>query len=193
MGIARAVLLAGLRTAASTDGLTQLANRRAFDETLQRELAIATGSGGSVALLLFDLDHFKRLNDELGHLGGDDVLRAVAAVLRQHARQGDTAARYGGEELALVLPAADLPAAVAAAERVRATIAEITSPARVTASIGVAVYPDCAAGVPELIAAADHALYAAKHGGRNQVQAAPLRQPYIPAQHRPGQVEPALR
>lgn len=190
MGIARAVLLTSLRTAASTDGLTQLTNRRAFDEALRRDLEVAARADGSVALVLIDLDHFKRLNDEWGHLAGDDVLRAVAEVLREHARQGDTAARYGGEELALVLPGADLSGAVAAAERVRAAIAQVVAPAPVTASLGVAVYPSCASDGPGLIAAADEALYVAKDGGRNQVHVAPSRQPVVPAQHWPADAVP---
>jgi diguanylate cyclase (GGDEF)-like protein len=186
MGLARAVLLTGLRAAANTDGLTELPNRRAFDEALRRDLASAESTGRPVGLVLIDLDHFKRLNDENGHLAGDDVLRAVGAVLRRQARQGDTPARYGGEELALVLPGADLDGATATAERVRAAIAALVGPRRITASVGVAVYPNCAVSGAELVAAADRALYAAKRNGRNQVQvAAPLSE-QIPAPRHAG-------
>jgi two-component system cell cycle response regulator len=193
MGLARSVLLAGLRAAAMTDGLTGLSNRRAFDEALRTELDAAADSGESVGLLLIDLDHFKRLNDTLGHLAGDDVLRAVADMLQRQAREGDTPARYGGEELALVLPGADFEAATLAAERVRRAIAATRAPVRVTASLGVAVYPSCAGSAAELVAAADRAMYAAKLGGRDQVQ---IAQPvgHIPAQRpEPGVPAPAQR
>jgi diguanylate cyclase (GGDEF)-like protein len=192
MGLARAVLLTGLRAAAATDGLTELPNRRAFDEALRRELASADATGRPVGLLLFDLDHFKRLNDEQGHLAGDDVLRAVAEVLRTQARQGDTPARYGGEELALVLPSADLIDATATAERVRAAIAEAGGPVRVTASVGVAVYPACASTGADLIAAADAAMYEAKRAGRDRIHTAPPLGAQIPAPRRAAMPQPAV-
>lgn len=153
-----------------TDALTGLPNRRALDAELERTLATAADAGRCTALCLADVDHFKEYNDQRGHQSGDAALAAVAKALASSIRRGDLAARYGGEEFALVLPGADLAAARAIAERVRATVAAIPSPlGPLTLSIGVATAPGtCSAEV--LTEAADRALYAAKRKGRDRVE-----------------------
>jgi diguanylate cyclase (GGDEF)-like protein len=159
------------------DGLTGLYNRREFNKLLQKTLANADRQGGGFALLLFDIDHFKKLNDTYGHPAGDAALRNTAQVLERHLRKGDQAARYGGEEFAAILPAADEKGAVQLAERVREAIESarvVFEGARlnVTVSLGVAVWPADGRDEEALVAAADRALYAAKQAGRNRVVAA---------------------
>ena len=107
---------------ASTDGLTDLANRRHFEEALAAEISRAERFGGTIALVLADLDDFKQVNDQYGHQTGDDVLRAFADILRETVRDIDMAARYGGEEFAVLLPQTDLDGAERLAERVRETM-----------------------------------------------------------------------
>jgi diguanylate cyclase (GGDEF)-like protein/PAS domain S-box-containing protein len=175
----RALRRANLRLArlSRTDDLTQLKNRRSFDEALQREWRRAIRSGRPLSLLILDLDHFKDLNDSAGHQAGDATLRAVAATVRSWARRaGEVAARYGGDELAVILPSTDESAARTLAERLRAAVQELSAihPATgsaVTASIGVATARPAPGGDPEsLLSAADQALYRAKAGGRNRVE-----------------------
>jgi diguanylate cyclase (GGDEF)-like protein len=169
LAIGRAQLLAQARQAAQTDGLTRLANRRAFDERLAEETARAAAGGPPVTLIMIDLDHFKRLNDNHGHQAGDEVLRLVAQVLRDNGPAGSVPARYGGEELALILPGTGPGEGVEVAERIRAAIATAPGPVPVTASLGVAWGPGSGGSPHELLAAADAALYEAKRGGRNRV------------------------
>lgn len=164
---------------ATTDLLTGLANHGEFQAVLRRELEDARRYSYPVGLILLDLDNFKRVNDTHGHLQGDAVLRGVARVLAQSVREGDTAARYGGEEMALILPHTDVDGSAAIAERVRAEIAEMLVPMvdgdgalRVTASVGVSATVD--GDKDELIAEADAALYTAKRTGKDRVvRAAP--------------------
>jgi diguanylate cyclase (GGDEF)-like protein len=159
------------------DGLTDLYNRRAFDDLLARTLAREQRQEGRLGLVLVDLDHFKKLNDTYGHPAGDAALKAAAQTLERHLRKGDHAARYGGEEFVAILPGADEPGAARIAERVRKAIEHhrlVFEGARlhVTASMGVAVAPMDGDSAEALLAAADRALYAAKHQGRNRVVAA---------------------
>ena len=161
------------------DALTDLANRRHFDEFVAQLWQRARRSGQAIALLMMDVDHFKAYNDHYGHPKGDTCLQQIAALLkRQLRRPGDLVARFGGEEFVAVLHDTALPQAVAAAERVRAGVQTLGLPhaasptaAQVTISIGVsALTPkDAEAGPPALIAASDAALYRAKSQGRNQV------------------------
>jgi diguanylate cyclase (GGDEF)-like protein len=159
---------------AMVDSLTGLANRRSLEETLRSELARASRFGDSVCLVMADLDEFKRVNDAHGHATGDEVLKAFASTLRKSVRESDVAGRWGGEEFALVLTGTDSAGGARLAERARAALEEhdLDVVGRVTASFGVASYPECQeAG--ELLAAADSALYAAKRAGRNQVVVSP--------------------
>ncbi len=170
-----------------TDELTGLFNRRRFDDVLASAAARATESE-PIALVMLDLDRFKVINDTHGHPFGDTVLKAVAKVVRDAARDRDLPARYGGEELAVVLAVGDTEAARAFAERLREAIEalqlgdEQTGPVLVTASLGVASLPADGDDVGELVRAADEALYRAKRGGRNRVEAA------TPAQGPAGEV-----
>jgi diguanylate cyclase (GGDEF)-like protein len=157
-----------------TDELTDLPNRRAFDDALASEVERARRFGGTLGLVLIDLDDFKLVNDTHGHPQGDVVLREVARVLRESSREIDHPARYGGEELALVLPGTDIDGAFNLAERVRERIEALYIPRldgsgrlRITASCGVAAVPQTPADEGALVSAADQALYAAKRGGKN--------------------------
>jgi diguanylate cyclase (GGDEF)-like protein len=165
-----------LRLLAVTDPLTALANRRAFDERLSLEVALAQRYRHGLALVILDLDRFKQTNDRFGHQVGDDVLRAVAAIIGRRPRAGDLIARYGGEEFAAILPHSDARAAVAWSERMRGAIAADISAAGLpptTASFGVAAFKHGGPTTPDsLVAAADRALYSAKRAGRNQVAVA---------------------
>jgi diguanylate cyclase (GGDEF)-like protein/PAS domain S-box-containing protein len=165
---------------ASTDGLTGLANRRAFDDALQQEWRRAIRTEQPLSLLLLDVDRFKQYNDSFGHQQGDECLRAVAEAVRSMIRRaGDVAARYGGEEIVLLLPNTPPAGAQELAEKLRAALQAQQLPHAanqpfgvVTASIGVAgVLPELQAvfGPGALVAAADTALYEAKHQGRNRV------------------------
>jgi diguanylate cyclase (GGDEF)-like protein len=159
---------------AVTDGLTELANRRQFEQALAGEISRAERFGGTLALILADLDNFKQVNDRYGHQAGDEVLRRFADVLRETVRDVDLPARYGGEEFAVLLPQTDIEGAERLAERLRQAVAERPMTTRpgslvaVTASFGVASFPE-AATPAALFAAADEALYRAKAAGKNRV------------------------
>jgi diguanylate cyclase (GGDEF)-like protein len=160
---------------AATDSLTGLPNQRAVTDTLKRMFAQATRTGGPLSLVVLDLDHFKAINDRLGHPVGDQALANVGAVLRSVLRVGDFAGRNGGEEFALLFPATEVAAAQAIAERVRAGVADITIPGvdlSLTASLGIAGYPDHAGDVDKLERLADAALYLAKRSGRDRTEIA---------------------
>ncbi|WP_374565070.1 diguanylate cyclase [Ideonella sp.] len=159
---------------ASHDALTGLCNRRAADERIAYELARHRRSGAPLALLLIDVDHFKRINDQHGHDAGDRVLETVAGRLAQHCRASDFVARYGGEEFLLLLPDTDAAGAEVAANKLRLALAEPLPPTlaavgRLTASIGVAAPAQDFGDAAGVFKAADQALYAAKGGGRNRV------------------------
>jgi diguanylate cyclase (GGDEF)-like protein len=161
---------------ATTDELTGLTNHRRFHEVLEREVRRARRSGLPLSLALLDVDDFKRFNDEHGHQCGDQVLRAVGAVLRDRSRATDEPARYGGEEMAVILPGTDAAGAHAVAEDLRAAIAALEVPAGdcalgVTASFGIAQLGSDLPDRETLIAGADAALYEAKRAGKNRTAA----------------------
>ena len=169
-----------LRSLVFVDGLTRVANRRRFDEALLSEWRQCQRAGTPLALLMIDIDHFKRYNDHYGHPTGDACLQQVAAVLKAAMQRAcDLVARYGGEEFVCLLPGCDQAPALAKAQALQAAlaaqgIAHEASPtaAWVTLSIGVAVAQPQAGGSPAaLVAAADAALYSAKHRGRNCISA----------------------
>jgi diguanylate cyclase (GGDEF)-like protein len=163
---------------AVTDELTGLFNRGRFQEVLAGEVERARRfPDQNLGLVLLDIDNFKNVNDTYGHQMGDEVLREVARILREYSREIDAPSRYGGEELAVVLPGTDIEGAYEMAERVRAGIEALEMPIagsadgdvlRVTASFGAASAAGRAAGSGDLIAAADAALYEAKRAGKNK-------------------------
>jgi two-component system, cell cycle response regulator len=172
MALGRALVTERLRRAAETDGLTNVANRRTFDAAIARAAQSAVDTGEPYAVVLVDLDHFKRVNDEHGHQVGDDVLRATGAVLRQLCNGVGMPARYGGEEFVVLLPGFDVPGAAEIAEQIRVAVQHADTPVPVSASLGVAGVPSDAESPTQVIKAADAALYRAKAGGRNRVCAA---------------------
>ncbi len=157
---------------AISDGLTGIHNHRHFHETLEAEVRRAERYEETFCLFMMDLDHFKAVNDTVGHQKGDEVLRAVSDVLRRCSRESDYLARYGGEEFTMILPRTGLQEAVTLAQRVRAGVAEIDAGhpgLQVTVSIGVAAFPDSALDSDGVLAAADTALLRAKALGRDRV------------------------
>jgi diguanylate cyclase (GGDEF)-like protein/PAS domain S-box-containing protein len=162
----RHALLRRLETLALTDQLTGLPNRRAWEDTLARELARAARDGLPVCVAVLDLDGFKRYNDDLGHLAGDGVLSQAADAWRSELRGGDVLARYGGDEFAALIPGRALDTAVVVVERLRRA-----APEGCTCSAGVAMW-DGAESATDLFGRADAALYVAKQSGRNQLAAA---------------------
>jgi diguanylate cyclase (GGDEF)-like protein len=167
-----------LQYMATHDNLSGLQNRFAILESLRRELSRARREGRDVGIILADIDHFKRVNDSLGHLAGDAVLREVAGRLRKHVRPYDYVGRYGGEEFLIVLPECPLRATRNAAERMQKAVFQepvvlAEGPVNVTISLGVTGYTQGEADeLHELIRAADGALYRAKAAGRNCVMVA---------------------
>jgi diguanylate cyclase (GGDEF)-like protein len=169
-----------LKQLSNTDPLTLLYNRRYLMETLDREILRSVRKRAQLSIVMIDIDHFKKINDTYGHQNGDQVLVAVADTFRTSLRVYDIPARYGGEEFVLSLPDTPHEDAVMVAERLRKTIetlefsGELTG-LKTTVSMGVATYPDNATNsAPELIKAADEALYRAKNAGRNRVISAML-------------------
>ncbi len=160
---------------ASTDGLTALPNQRAVKETVKRMVAQTARALAPLSAIMFDLDHFKQINDSYGHDRGDDVLAAVGAALAQTVRSSDFVGRNGGEEFIVLLPDTDPGPAFILAEKIRAAISDITVTGVdrvITASLGVATIPHHAGDGDQLVRAADRALYLAKNNGRNRVEAA---------------------
>ncbi|MCK5737356.1 MAG: GGDEF domain-containing protein, partial [Spirochaetaceae bacterium] len=152
------------------DELTGLFNRRYFDQKLQEEINRSARYGRSLSLILGDIDNFKSYNDDFGHQKGDEVLQAVSEMIRSSCRNSDTAARYGGEEVVIILPETDAEGARLVAEKARKLIearGEDTAGRVVTISMGIASFGPDNDGPAELIAAADKALYKAKSAGRN--------------------------
>jgi diguanylate cyclase (GGDEF)-like protein len=163
-------LVSRLSETARRDALTGLLNRRGFEEQLDVELARATRAERPVALILGDIDHFKTVNDQLGHPAGDAVLLRIAGVLERIGRRGDTVARLGGEEFVFIVPDADADSAYELAERARKALQETfaAEPVPLTASFGTVSFPRDGTTAESLLATADRALYVAKHGGRNR-------------------------
>jgi len=164
-----------VRHMAYVDGLTGVFNRRYFEIRVQEEIERAKRYTGAMSLVMIDIDHFKRLNDEFGHLMGDDVLRQISTFFSQNLRKVDVACRYGGEEFAIIVPETTGEDAYYVAEKLRKVIQSSVFPGvprPVTISAGVASYPANGSTRDELIKAADEALYSAKQSGRNSVVAA---------------------
>ncbi len=179
--LANALLAGQLRVAlhkveldAATDALTGQGNRRALDELLKQQAELFVSSGKPFSILMLDIDFFKSVNDEFGHMVGDDVLRAFAQRVREYVRPDDVCARFGGEEFVVVLPRTTLEAALEVAERLRQGVANApllsTPMVQVTVSIGVATLSP-GQTVGDLLVAADAAVYVAKNAGRDQVHA----------------------
>ncbi len=165
----QAALRAELRQAAQTDPLTGLLNRRAFHPRFEAMIGAALGDGTALTLVMFDLDHFKRINDTHGHLAGDLVLEHAGRVLREVSRAEDLAVRLGGEEFAVALPGADAEAAEVFARRVAASLAHVPGiDERVSTCAGLCSLSAQAASTDALLRHADQALYAAKLAGRGR-------------------------
>jgi len=168
--------LEAVRAESLTDPLTQLANRKFFDTTLEQAIAEANTKNEALSLMMTDIDHFKKFNDSFGHLTGDQVLRLVAMSVKQNVKGQDTAARYGGEEFAIILPNTVLRSAIVVADHIRRAVMtkELMKRStgehlgRVTVSIGVATLHKSDTS-QSLIERADSCLYAAKRHGRNRV------------------------
>jgi diguanylate cyclase (GGDEF)-like protein len=175
--------LRNLKEETIRDPLTGLYNRRFLGDYMRRELIRAKREGGRIAVIMVDLDRFKQINDTAGHAAGDLVLMEIATLLKRHIRGSDIACRYGGEEFTLVLPNATPESAHRKAEAIRSAIREDRDKLlEVTASLGIAFFPDHAADAESLLRAADEALYEAKRGGRNRVKilAATAEKPTAP-------------
>lgn len=176
LGLRRAEEMDQLREQAFIDPLTDCYNRRGFDEHLHVELLRARRYERPLALMLVDLDGFKRVNDELGHQAGDHVLRRFATLLSTAFRTTDIVSRYGGDEFAVIFPETSRTEALLLAERTRVQASglfpDAQIPRTVTASFGVAAFPADAAAADDLLAGADLALYEAKSGGRDRVVSA---------------------
>jgi diguanylate cyclase (GGDEF)-like protein len=177
--IASALQNAHLYELAMVDGLTGLYVRRYFDARIEEEIERSRRYMTAFSVIMMDVDDFKKLNDAYGHLVGDRVLKAISNVIKAQMRGVDTATRYGGEELAVILPRTEMVGAYNLAERIREGIAELRittddEPSRVlgvTASLGIAAYPESkAADGTDLVRRADRALYRAKKMGKNRVE-----------------------
>ena len=156
------------------DGLTQIHNKRYLYEALERELIRARRHDRDMSLLMFDIDYFKRINDQFGHLAGDFVLRELARIVQERIRRDEVFARYGGEEFVILLPETSLDGAQALAENLRARVAEHPFTFQgeripVTISVGGALLLGEDKTATDLIQRADAKLYEAKRGGRNRV------------------------
>jgi diguanylate cyclase (GGDEF)-like protein len=177
----RDAALNALERASVTDALTGLANRRGFDAAATAALQACQRRGEPAAIVMLDLDHFKRINDGFGHAAGDAVLRGVSDALRRHLRASDIAGRLGGEEFAILCPATTADQAARLAERIlgeirRAVPHPAGAGATVTTSAGIAQLERLDLGLDPALSAADRALYAAKNAGRDRVMLAnPLR------------------
>src|SRR6266404_3117344 len=170
-----------MKQLAYVDGLTGIHNRRYFEMRIVEELERAARFQGRMSVIMVDIDHFKKMNDEFGHLLGDEMLRAVSNILKQQLRKMDMVCRYGGDEFAIVVPETTGESAVRVAEKLRRQVETHFFPGvprPVTISCGVADYPAHGVTRDEVVAAADSALYQAKQAGRNQVASAGVKKEY---------------
>ena len=167
-----------VRQMAYVDGLTGMFNRRFFEIRITEELERAQRYHGSMSVIMLDIDKFKKLNDEFGHLLGDEVLRQVSSIFSAQLRKADVACRYGGEEFAIIVPETTGDHALAVAEKLRQVIENWHFPGvshKVTVTGGVASYPQNGTTRDDLVRAADEALYAGKQAGRNRILPATTR------------------
>jgi diguanylate cyclase (GGDEF)-like protein len=185
LALGNAWLLERVQLLAARDPLTGASNRRAFERELARALAHAERAGEPMSLAMFDIDHFKKHNDRLGHQAGDEVLKSAVAALESACRSFDTVARYGGEEFAVIMPGLDPDEALPTVERLRVALASTAGRVRVTASAGVASYPVNARDAETLIRFADEALYASKSRGRDRSTRSRRRGGVGPARREP--------
>ena len=177
LSLQNALLHGELERLSVTDRLTELYNHGYFQQRLDEELKRSVRFGHPMSLVMIDIDNFKEFNDNYGHPQGDEVLKAVSAIIRQNLREMDIAARYGGEEFVIVLPETETPGAVAVAERVRSDVeTRLFKPGGAavnrTVSVGVATFPRHASNAIRLLEASDAAMYSAKRAGKNRVEAA---------------------
>lgn len=185
-----------LKTAAGTDPLTRLANRRSFGQAFERSFAECSRQNRDMACMMIDLDGFKALNDSLGHQCGDELLQRMARVLEANCRRSDVAGRFGGDEFILILPETDLAFACKVADRIRQEFQlavdtirnRVNMPVAVSLSQGLTTLQTAKPGSPDqMIAYADHALYLAKQAGKNQLAVfEPMSVRAVPAPPKPG-------
>jgi diguanylate cyclase (GGDEF)-like protein len=175
VAVKQAHMFAQMQVQALTDSLTGCYNRRSVEMQLEKNLHQATRNDQPLSLIMMDVDEFKHINDRAGHDIGDVALRIVAETLTAELRAVDSAARFGGDEFAIILPQADAEGAVLVAERLRRKVEGTHVPGYgpVTASFGLATYPTHATSRDTLVVAADRALYLSKHSGRNRVSLPP--------------------
>jgi diguanylate cyclase (GGDEF)-like protein len=193
----RGVLMQQLEDRARTEPKTGLLNSATWHEHVEREVARALRQSSSFGVLMVDLDHFKEVNDTYGHVAGDEVLKAVATVLRTETRSYDSVGRFGGEEFVVLMPESPRESVLAAAERIRNRVAELRVSTRrednaeadgaalptvagLSASVGVAIYPEGGTNVQRVLRSADAAVYLAKRQGRNRVVTLEAREPELP-------------
>jgi len=174
LALRRIRLYSDVENMAITDGLTRMHTRRYLNDRFEEEFGRARSKKSPLSLLMIDVDHFKKVNDQYGHLTGDMVLREVARIIAAQIREIDIAGRYGGEEFCVILPDTDKPGALVVAERIRVAVHEQKIKAydatlAISISIGVAAFPDDAMQMEELLDKSDWALYRAKKSGRNRV------------------------
>ena len=175
LGIANLKMRETMRNLSIRDPLTDLFNRRYMEEMLAQEQHRGRRNNAQIAVIMIDIDHFKKFNDDFGHDGGDAVLRTLGAFLKKHVRGSDIACRFGGEEFILILSPSTADGARQRAEKIRreANLLRVSHAGRdlgsITLSLGLAMYPDHGGEAAVLIKAADVALYKAKSGGRNRV------------------------